>query len=73
MNEIEMNEMLKKLEDLNRIAELPALYIADYFIDLRNEVDLFAVSKLLNLKNTDQQQEKNDLNEKWQQIISKID
>jgi len=71
MDEIGSTEkMLKKIEELIRIAELPGLYIADYFIDLRNEVDLFVVpNQLINLEN---EKKKDEWNEIWRKIISKI-
>ena len=74
MSEISKDELLKEIERLKLILELPKLYLADYFINLRNTVDKNVVSKLLNLQKDDEHSEKkNKLNEIWQLIIQKID
>ncbi len=72
MSEVRSYEFLnKEIERLKLILELPKLYLADYFIDLRNRVDKNVVSKLANLQNDDEKKKK--LNEIWQSMIQKID
>ena len=70
MVELTRNDLFKELEDLKRIADLPALYLANFFIDLRNDVDKEVVSKQTILN--DDKENKTKLNELWQQMIAKI-
>ena len=71
MDEIKKEELLKQIKDLKQINELPELFIANYFSDLRNKADKEILSKQLNLKAEDEKFK--ELNEKWKELISKID
>lgn len=71
MDEIKKEEFLKQIQDLKQINELPELFIANYFSDLRNKADKEILSKQLNLKAEDEKFK--ELNEKWKELISKID
>ena len=71
MDEIKKEELLKQIKDLKQINELPELFIANYFSDLRNKADKEIVSKQINLKVEDEKFKK--LNEIWKELISKID
>ena len=64
-------KLLKDLDELKQIATIPNLYLANYFIRLRNDVDKEIAPKQLILKNNEQK--KNELNELWQIFIAKID
>jgi len=71
MDEIKKEEILKQIKDLKQINELPELFIANYFSNLRNKADKEILSKQLNLKAEDEKFK--ELNEKWKELISKID
>ena len=71
MAEIKKQQILKKLEDLKLIIEMPKLYLANYFQDLRNKVDLEMVSK--QILHNNHIEKKNELNQIWIEMISKID
>ena len=71
MAEIKKQEMLQKLEDLKSIVELPKLYLANYFQELRNKVDIEMVSKQMLHNNHIEM--KTELNQIWVEMISKID
>ena len=71
MVEIKKHQILKKLEDLKLIVEIPKLYLANYFQELRNSVDKEMFSKQM-LHNNDNEM-KNELNQIWKEMISKID
>ena len=60
--------MLQKLEDLQIIVEIPNLYLANYFQELRNNVDIEMFSKQM-LHNNDKNEAKNEI---WKEMISKI-
>ena len=64
-------KLLKDLDELKQKATIPNLFLANYFIRLRNDVDKEIAPKQLILKNDDQK--KNELNELWQKFIAKID
>ena len=68
---INKQKMIKKLEDLKLIVEMPKLYLANYFQELRNKVDLEMFSKQI-LHNNEIEM-KNELNQNWIEMISKID
>lgn len=59
MQSNDLIDCVSKLKELKSICELPRLYLSDYFIDLRAEVDLCFAQKTEN-------------SEKWQEIIDKI-
>ena len=60
MDEIKKEELLKQIKDLKQINELPELFIANYFSDLRNKADKEILSKQLNLKAEDEKFKKID-------------
>ena len=64
-------KLLHKLRVLNEIAEFPNLYLANYFANVRNEVDNEIALKLLEMKNDIKQ--KRELNYLWKTMIDKID
>jgi hypothetical protein len=70
MTEITKDQLQIEFDTLRKITELPRLHLANFFFEIRNEVDKGFVSKLLSSKNNKQQEAK--LNETWQQTISKI-
>ena len=71
MAESNKQQMLQKLQDLKLIIEMPKLYLANYFQNLRNKVDKYMFSKQI-LHNNDIEK-KNELNQIWTEMISKID
>ena len=71
MSDAKREQMLSKLEDLKKIVEIPKLYVADYFIELRNKVDKEMFSKQMIHK--DDNQMKNEISETWKKLISRID
>ncbi len=64
-------KLLNNLVKLNTIIELPNLYLSDYFCNLRNKVDRECALKQQELQND--KEKKNELDELWKQMISKID
>ena len=72
MTETRKQEMLKKLEDLKMIVVIPKLYLANYFQELRNNVDKQMFPKQI-LHYNDNEEMKNELNQIWVEMISKID
>ncbi len=64
-------KLLNNLAKLNTIIELPNLYLSDYFCNLRNKVDRECALKQQELQND--KEKKNELDELWKQMISKID
>ncbi len=64
-------KLMSDVEKLKEIALLPNLYLANYFMDLRNDVDKELLPQQLNLENN--QEKKQEMNELWKQIIEKID
>ena len=71
MTQIKREQLMKHLEKLNDACELPGLYLTNYFVILRNDVDKEIVSKQINLQDKDQKKHKK-LNELWQEIIIRI-
>ena len=63
--------MLKDLEELKNIAELTNLYLADYFNEVRNDMDKEIVSKQIKLHDDDKKVKQ--LNELWQKMIAETD
>ncbi len=70
LSEKQREQFLKELDDLKQIIELPTLYLANYFSDLRNQVDLEINTQKMLLQNDDK--EKQNLNKIWEEMISKI-
>ena len=70
MTNKEKEELFKNLNELQSILESPTLYLANYFSELRSQVDTEIVSKLVNLKKEDK--EDTNLVETWQKMITKI-
>ena len=71
MSEKNKQKVFKKLEDLKFIVETPKLYLANYFQELRNNVDKEMFSKQMIHK--DDNEIKNKLSETSKELISKID
>ena len=71
MAETKKQQMLQKLEDLKSIVEMPKLYLANYFQELRNKVDKEMFSKQILHENDNEM--KNELNQNWKEMISKIE
>ena len=55
-------EILNKLDELKQIVELPELYLANHFDELRNEIDKEITSKQMNLVKTEIEK-KHELNQ----------
>ena len=64
-------ELLNDIRQLSEILEAPRLYLADYFSDLRNQVDKEISIKQMIEQNKGEKTEQ--LNELWKEMISKID
>lgn len=62
MDAIKYYSQAKQIEDLKSMIQLPKLYLCDYFIDLRNEIDTFYVQNGLGTSET---------NKSWTAIINK--
>ena len=71
MAENKKKQMFEKLVELKSIIEIPKLYLANYFKELRNKVDKDMFPKQM-LHNNDIEM-KNELNQIWVEIISKVD
>ncbi len=71
MTEITKELVLKELDALKEIVQLPNLFIANYFEYLRNDVDKQIATKLIQLEENEKEK-KNELNQKWKKIIDKI-
>jgi hypothetical protein len=65
MNELGYINLLNKKERLTEICETPKLYLANYFSDLRRDIDLEIVQK--------KEPNNKKLNQLWLEIIKKID
>ena len=63
-------QLLKELDDIRKVCEMPKLYLADYFSELRNQTDMEIVPK--HLKETNPEK-KTKLSNLWQTLIDKID
>jgi len=69
-----MAELIKDLGELKNNAELPALFLTNYFLELRKKVDNEIATKQMNLKEGDDIEEnKKKLNEIWRDLIVEID
>ena len=74
MAELIKEELIKDLEELKNNAELPALFLTNYFLEIRKEIDSEIATKQMNLKEGDDMEEnKQKLNEIWKDLIAKID
>ena len=71
MAESKKQQLLIKLDELQLIVEIPNLYLANYFQELRNKVDIEMLSKQI-LHNNDNEDIKNEVNQNWKEMISKI-
>ena len=63
-------QLLNDLSELKRTAELPRLFLDNYFSELRNEVDKEITAKLIDHQNNERKKKK--YNEIWQKMIAKI-
>ena len=66
---ITREQIADELEQLTHMAELPDLYLANYFSDLRNEVDKSMCSQTSQQQD---QQNRTKLNSMWEKMILKI-
>ncbi len=74
MAELIKEELIKDLGELKNNAELPALFLTNYFLELRKKVDNEIATKQMNLKEGDDIEEnKKKLNEIWRDLIVEID
>ena len=74
MAELIKEELIKDFEELKNNAELPALFLTNYFLEIRKEIDNEIATKQMNLKEGDDMEEnKQKLNEIWKDLIAKID
>ena len=64
------DQLLKELDQVRKVCAMPKLYLANYFADLRDQIDIQIVPK--HLKETNQQK-KAELSDLWQNMIDKID
>ena len=69
MAEIKKKQLQTEFYTLRKITQLPKLYFANFFFELRNEVDKDFVSKLII---SNDKEKDNKLKDTWQQTISKI-
>ena len=51
-NKERLINLIKGLDDLKIIFEIPRLFISNYFNDLRNQIDLAAIRFLINKSKT---------------------
>ncbi len=66
-----LNEsLLTELNELREIVEFPRLYLINYFIDLKNQVDKQFALKQFREQNIETNQK---LSKTWQKMISFID
>ena len=63
-------QLLKDLEELKDIIEFSRLYLANYFSELRNEVDKEFISILMH--HHGDEQIKTNLNQSWKKMIEHI-
>ena len=71
MAETKKEQMLKKLEDLKLIKDMPKkLYLANHFQELRNKVDLEMFSKQILYINDNEM--KNVIDQIWKEMIRKL-
>ena len=69
--EITKEKIFNDLNELKDALEFPNLYMANYFNDLRNDVDKAFAPKQLEFLHD--QEKKKQIDDLWQQIIAKID
>ena len=69
--EIKKEKFLKDLNELKDALEFPNLYMANYFNDLRNDVDKAIAPKQLEFLHD--QEKKKQIDDLWQQMINRID
>jgi hypothetical protein len=50
-DEIKRKNLLKSVGELKEIADFPSLYLANYFMTMRNDVDKELVLKQVNIQN----------------------
>ena len=62
-----MDELKESLEKLKLLFKTPRLFLANYFTDLKTEIDEYFVQKLIDSKNKD------DINIQWVEIIKRIE
>ena len=70
-SEITIEKLLNDSNNIKDIIDFPSLYLENYFIELRNDIDKEFALKQLELQNDEEK--KKDLNELWQKIIEKTD
>ena len=70
MVESKKQQLLIKLDELQLIVEIPNLYLANYFQELRNKVDIEMFSKQ-KIQNNDIEK-KNEIDQIWVEMISEI-
>ena len=70
-SEITKEKLLNDSNNIKDIIDFPSLYLENYFIELRNDIDKEFALKQLELQNDEEK--KKDLNELWQKIIEKTD
>ena len=69
--EITKEKIFNDLNELKDALEFPNLYMANYFNDLRNDVDKAFAPKQLEFHND--QKKKKQIDELWKQMIDRID
>ena len=69
--EITKEKIFNDLNELKDALEFPNLYMANYFNDLRNDVDKAFAPKQLEFLHD--QEKKKQIDNLWKQIIAKID
>ena len=69
--EITKEKFLKDLNELKDALEYPKLFMANYFNDLRNDVDIAFAPKQLEFLHD--QEKKKQIDDLWQQMINRID
>lgn len=62
-----MDELKESLEKLKLLFKTPRLFLANYFIDLKTEIDEYFVQKLIDSK------DKEDMKIQWVEIIKRIE
>ena len=69
--QITKEKLLTDLDKLKKITDIPKLYLSNYIKDLRDRVDIEFAPKQQELQYD--KEKKKELEELWQQMISKID
>ena len=69
--EITKEKIFNDLNELKDALEFPNLYMANYFNDLRNDVDKAFAPKQLEFLHD--QEKKKQIDDLWQQMINRID